>query len=148
MHLPKYHLTSDIFKHIFKFTSVGVKGNIEKGIHFEKTASENVVNLAFGDVNKNTGKIDDEIISNNGDRDKILATVFSALYIYTSQFPEHFVTIKGSTQARTRLYRMAITVYGDEFIDEFTILGLTKDKWSIFKHNNNYSAFLVKRKIN
>ena len=43
---------------------------------------ENVFNLAFGDINEN-GEINDYTISDNGDRNKILATVANVVDVYT-----------------------------------------------------------------
>jgi hypothetical protein len=34
-------------------------------------------NLGFGDYNEITGLIDDKVITNNGDREKVLATVYN-----------------------------------------------------------------------
>ena len=42
-------------------------------------------NLAFGDFNEETTEIDDNIITNNGDGIKVLATVVSTLYAFTGK---------------------------------------------------------------
>jgi hypothetical protein len=60
---------------VIDFTSTGKNGAIPKRIIFSTTELENVYNLAFGDIDEN-GEIDDCRISDNGDRNKILATVF------------------------------------------------------------------------
>lgn len=54
------------------------------------------------------GKIDYQIISNNGDRDKIIATVYQTIVIYLKRYPNKIIYFKGSTKERTRLYRMII----------------------------------------
>jgi hypothetical protein len=67
------NLNSDIVNGTFEFISEGHNGNILKRIEFMPTPWPNFYNLAFGNVNEN-GELDDLTISNNGDRNKILAT--------------------------------------------------------------------------
>ena len=62
---------------IFEFISSGKHGHIRKRILFQPTDMQGVYNLAFGDLSPE-GEIDDQTISNNGDRDKILATIVRA----------------------------------------------------------------------
>jgi hypothetical protein len=61
-------------------------------------------NLAFGDKDHSTGEIDDKVISNNGDSEKVLATVVATVYAFTDKYPETWIYATGSTKARTRLY--------------------------------------------
>jgi hypothetical protein len=82
MHLPHYELTTGASKSIFEFTSVGPKGDIPKIIVFSKISRNNFYNLAFGDFDVLTENINDKIVSNNGDSEKVLATVIQALYIF------------------------------------------------------------------
>ena len=63
MHLPYYELTIGESKSIFEFTSVGPKGEIPKIIVFSKKEGENIYNLAFGDIEEKTGKVNDRIVS-------------------------------------------------------------------------------------
>jgi hypothetical protein len=62
----------------FIFESEGLKGVIYKTIKFEKNRTD-FYNLAFGDRSETNKKIDDKARSNNGDRDKVLATVAHAV---------------------------------------------------------------------
>jgi hypothetical protein len=62
-----------------------------------------IYNLAFGDINVE-GEIDDLTISDNGDRNKILATVAKSVDEYTKRFPGRWIFFKGSTPERTRLH--------------------------------------------
>ncbi len=114
MRLEKYHLKADETLNVFEFISVGSKGAIRKMIHFQPTYTIGVYNLAFGDKHPTTNAIDDLIITNNGDTDKVLATVADALYIFLDKNPEALVYATGSTPARTRLYRMGITRFYEE----------------------------------
>ena len=97
-------ITTDDFS-IFDFISNGKNGKINKRIAFSATKLTHVYNLAFGDINEE-GEIDDYIISDNGDRNKILATVVKVVDDYTKKFPDRLIFFKGSTRERTRLYRM------------------------------------------
>ena len=106
MKFDKYSLKAEDSLTVFEFVSEGPNGLIRKIIHFQVTNQPDVYNLAFGDKNADTGEIDDLVISNNGDTDKVLATVVGALYAFFDKHPDAFVYATGSTQARTRLYRM------------------------------------------
>ncbi len=70
-------------------------------------------NLAFGDKNHLTGEIDDRIVTDNGDSEKVLATVVAAVYSFCDHFPDVWIYATGSTAARTRLYKMGINKYFD-----------------------------------
>ncbi len=61
------------------------------------------------------------IITDNGDSEKVLATVVGAIYMFTEQYPDAWVYAVGSTAARTRLYRMGINKYFDIANQDFNI---------------------------
>ena len=91
---------------------------------------ENVYNLAFGDYDEEVKGIDDKAITNNGDSLKVLATVASTVYAFVEKHPKSWIVAPGSTEARTRLYRMGITNNLAEISDDFLIFGYTNDeKW-------------------
>jgi len=133
----------------YKFISIGSKGEIVKVIQFKSTSVPDIFNLAFGNQAKNKD-IDDLAVDDNKDRNKILATVVSAIYQFTKQFPENLVFFTGSTNERTRLYRMAITLNYDELTIDFEIFGILKDIDSFvntpFQKGVDYFGFLIKRK--
>ena len=52
----------------------------------------------------------------------------------------------GSSPSRTRLYQMRISRYFDKILELFMISGLLENHWGEFETDNNYQAFLVKRK--
>ena len=130
---------------IFDFTSVGKKGYIPKRIEFTATEIPGFFNLAFGDVDEN-GEIDDYSISDNGDRNKVLATVAYAVEIYLNKYPEKWVYFKGSTQERTRLYRMAVGLNLEELSLSFLILAEHEDGFSPFQKNRDVFGLLIKKK--
>src|SRR5262245_19053590 len=92
----------------FEFLSVGKYIICKRGM-FVSTDNESVYNLVFGDAVGSEG-IEDYSISNNGDRDKILVTLINIIDRYTSRFPERWIYFKGNTEAKSRLYRMAISI--------------------------------------
>ena len=131
---------------VFEFASEGIKGSIEKLIKFSETTLNGFYNLAFGDKDFETGEINDKVVSNNGDSDKVLATVVSAVYSFTDKEVDAWVYATGSTQARTRLYRIGITKYFDEVKQDFDIYGLKDGEWEYFEYGVEYTAFVVRRK--
>ena len=62
---------------VFEFTSEGHKGLVKKRVIFEQIGKTNIFNLAFGDVDETTDEFDDFVVTNNGDSEKVLATVAS-----------------------------------------------------------------------
>jgi hypothetical protein len=91
----------------FEFTSVGPRGKITKQVLFAPTSHERVFNLGFGDYNPGH-QVNDKVVTDNGDRTKVLATIASIVNIYTSIYPDRWVYLEGSTPSRSRLYRIAI----------------------------------------
>ena len=130
---------------IFDFISMGKKGLIPKRIEFTPTEIPDFINLAFGDISEN-GEIDDYSISDNGDRNKILATVAYAVDIYLTKYPNRWVYFKGSTQERTRLYRMAIGLNFEELSEKFEIYAEQTDGVMRFQKNIEIKGLLVKKK--
>ena len=81
----------------------------KKIVEYSATGTENVYNLAFGDLDEITNTINDLSITNNGDSLKVLATVASTVYAFMEKHPNAWIVATGSTKVRTRLYRMGIT---------------------------------------
>ena len=104
-------------------------------------------NLAFGDYDAVTDSINDKIITNNGDSQKVLATVASTVYAFTGKYPNAWVFATGSNEARTRLYRMGITNNLEELKKDFYVFGLRNDEeFEPFIVGEDYLGFLVTRK--
>jgi hypothetical protein len=146
MNIEKYPVIIGETSMVFEFVSIGSNGNIKKLIIYSETHLHNFFNLGFGDKDEETGEIDDEIVTNNGDSEKVLATVASTVYIFTEQFPDAMIFATGSTKARTRLYRIGITNNLAEIEKDFEIFGLIGEEWHNFQKQTNFDAFLVKRK--
>ncbi|MGN6495179.1 MAG: DUF6934 family protein [Agriterribacter sp.] len=147
MQVEKYHLKSDSTFTRFEFVSEGTKGVIRKFIEFQETNYAGLFNLAFGDKNSSSESIDDLSVSNNGDTEKVLATVISALYAFCDEHPDAFVYASGSTKARTRLYRMGITKYYTQVQVDFYLYGQLGDDFVDFEPGVDYDGFLAQRKF-
>ena len=147
MELSHYGYSTEKNAELFKFTSEGPKGQIQKLIVYAPMQELDVYNLGFGDYDENTGLVNDLIITNNSDSQKILATVASTLYVFTSKHPSAWVYATGSSAARTRLYRIGINNYLGQIEKDFDVFALREDIWEKFKKGANYEAFLVKRKF-
>ena len=145
MKLPRYQLASGDNLTTFEFISEGPKGRIVKLIQFTPTNLKDVYNLAFRDKDNATGRIDDIVISNNGDSEKVLATVVGSIYAFTDKNPEAYIYATGSTKSRIRLYRMGISKYLSEVKNDFEIYGEVKEGWENFKDGIEYDGFLAKR---
>ncbi len=148
MILDRYELKAGHNLTTFEFLSEGTKGQIQKVIQFEPMNLANLYNLAFGDRNIETGVIDDRVISDNGDIEKVLATVVSAVYAFADKYPDVWVYATGSTASRTRLYRMGINKYFSIVSEDFDIMGEHQNEWEWYEYGRDYQAFAVRRKKN
>jgi hypothetical protein len=146
MQLEKYKLETEDSATVYEFISTGPKGSIAKIIQFQTTANPQLFNLAFGDKDLLNGEIDDYVISDNGDTDKVLATVVDALFRFLELYWGVWVYATGSTKSRTRLYRMGITKYYHQIEPNFELLGYKDDNWQPFVKGIDYEAFLIKKK--
>ena len=147
MKLPRYEYSTESHAELFKFTSIGPNGNIKKLVVYSKMLENDIYNLAFGDYDDETDSIDDSVVTNNNDSQKVLATVAATLYVFTNKHPNIWVYATGSNKARTRLYRIGITTNLDAILPDFEIYGLQDENWYEFEKGQSYDAFLVKRKI-
>ena len=146
MLLPRYELKSDASLTVFEFTSVGKKGEIPKIVQYSETNLKDFYNLGFGDKDLLTGEVDDKVISDNGDSQKVLATVVATVYAFTDKYPETWIYATGSTKSRTRLYRIGLTNNLEEILQDFELYGLKNGEWQEFTRRTEYEAFLAKRR--
>ena len=141
----RYELREGLNAMTYEFSSIRPKGKIDKVVIYSEI-DDNVYNLGFGDKNIDTGDIDDLVITNNEDSQKVLATVASTVYVFLSKYPEALIIATGSTKARTRLYQMGISKYLDEITADFNVFGEKDGKLHPFEKNIGYDAFLIMRK--
>lgn len=91
-------------------------------------------------------EIDDYVVTDNGDRNKVLATVAFIVEAYTRRFPDHWIIFRGSTQERLRLYRMAVGLHLEELLVLYEIWALVDVGIVKFRKNLKINAFLIRRK--
>lgn len=87
----RYEYLTERLSLFYEFTSEGPKGQIKKIVESTPTTLPNVYNLAFGDYDETTGSINDKTITNNGDSQKVLATVASTVYAFTGKYPDAWI---------------------------------------------------------
>lgn len=150
MDLEKYEYSTDNTFASFEFYSQGPNGQIRKVVNYTHIDTwpngAMVFNLGFGDWDEHHQRINDLTVSNNKDRDKILATVAGTVLDFTNCYGTFPIVAKGSTAARTRLYQMGIAANLEVVEAHFSIFGLTPNGWEKFEKGRNFEAFLVIRK--
>lgn len=131
---------------VYTFLSRGFRGDIKMMIQFTFIEKDEVFNLSFGKLNED-GTIDDTVANNNGDRDKIIATVVAAINEFTLRYPDKFIYFSGHTKGRNRLYRGVISIYLTQWLQNYTIWGMKEDdSFELFKKNKPYFGYIIKRK--
>ena len=143
-----YELVTESDVMNFQFTSIGPKGHIPKLVMYSKTPTKGIYNLGFGDRDPLTGKIDDTVVTDNKDSQKVLATVASTVYQFVKKYPRAWIGAVGSTKARTRLYQMGISNNLEAITTDFVVLGNKNGEWELFEKNVTYDAFLITHKKN
>jgi len=148
MKYEKYSVRASGSFRRFAFYSEGPKGRIAKVVLFEAMDKPFINNLAFGDLTEN-GDIDDIVVTNNKDTEKVLATIALTIKKFFNTHPGEWLYLKGSTEARTRLYQSAISKNFDFLKGDFEILGFVNNNWRPFKSGTTYQCFIVglKKKI-
>ncbi|CAN5435335.1 hypothetical protein BH10ACI2_BH10ACI2_23360 [soil metagenome] len=140
-----YHLSANDTLTVFEFVSEGPKGRIDKIVQISKTGIDGVFNLGLADKLSST-EIDDTAISNNGDSQKILATVVATVYAFTKRNPKAWIFATGNTRARVRLYRIGLSNNLDEISRDFEIYGLKDGELISFTKDLDCDAFVARRK--
>ena len=129
---------------IFSFLSIGKNGIILKMVEIAEI-QEGVYSLGFGDYNFTTESVDDKANSNNGDIEKVLATIFGIMIDFLNKNPSKTIFFAGSTPFRTQLYQRIVNTYFDEFSSILEIQGNRNGKYEPFQKNREYESFLVKK---
>ena len=143
---PRYEIRSSDDSLHYVFVSEGPKGRILKLVDYAYLDEIGVWNLGFGDYNANTGRVDDQVVSDNGDGRKVLATVVATLMFFFEQHPKETVLFTGSTTTRTQVYGRIIAMYYQEFSAEFVVTGLD-DSFNEypFDSSSEFAAYQIKK---
>src|SRR5882757_9613748 len=110
MNLERYtYLKRESYKE-YGFYSEGPRGRVLKVVRFTQLSPKVAFcyNLSFGDWSESQQKIDDRSITNNGDTEKVLATLAAIVVDFATIFPQAMIHAMGSNPARTRRYQMGI----------------------------------------
>jgi hypothetical protein len=127
-----YFLDADEKKENFIFFSEGPKGIIKKTIEYKKIGNK-YYNLGFGDWDEINNVINDKSRTNNGDRDKVLATVASSVSIFMEYHPDALIFAVGEIPAKTRLYQIGINKHWAEISAQFSVQGFRNGFWVPFE---------------
>ena len=147
MQVERYQLKTEEELTRFEFISEGPKGAVRKLIEFQRTFDEDVHNLAFGDKHAEADSLNDLAVTDNGDTEKVLATVVAAVYAFLEHRPTAYVYAEGSTKARTRLYRMGINRFQEDMRRDFFLYGRIGENFVDFEPGTEYEGFLAQRKF-
>lgn len=147
MDIERYEIENNVNSVYFEFISIGSKGSIVKVIKYTKINDEPLVyNLGFGDKNLTHETIDDKAVTNNGDTDRVLATVAFTIYAFYKKFPDANIYLSGSTTSRTRLYQININKFYDYISKDFIIYGELEQGFERFEKGVNYQGFFILKK--
>ena len=149
MQLPRYTYKTNKAFLDYEFYSEGPKGAIKKVVRFTLVSSPafSYYNLGFGDWNEKENTIDDFVVSNNRDAERVLATVAGIVIDFTDHYPAAVIYAEGSTPVRTRRYQMGINKYWHEIAPVFDVYALIEGEgFRSFERGRNYMAFVIKRK--
>lgn len=150
MNLEKYLFDANEDRTRFDFESKGPNGAIKKMGMFDGMGQlrdgTQILNLGFGDANESHDGYNDNVTSNNADRNKILATVANTILDVINHLGNAVIYANGRTPARTRLYQMGINAHKAEIDDHLDIFGETPLGWENFRPGVNYSAFIATKK--
>lgn len=144
MNQPFYPFTIQNEANRFKFESVGKK-TIQKIVLFSATSEPNLFQLSLADI-LSDGSFDFLNVSNNGDFEKVMATVAQTILIFFDQNPEAILAFTGSTPERTRLYRIILVRELAQLTNRFVVKGLTDSGLEAFESNHDYIGFVIYKK--
>jgi hypothetical protein len=148
MNLERYtYLKRESYKE-YSFYSEGPRGRVLKVVRFARLSPKVTFcyNLSFGDWSERLQNIDDRSITNNGDTEKVLATVAAIVIDFIAIFPQALIHAMGGNPARTRRYQMGINKMLEEIEEIFYVYGRIDDQWESFRKNINYAAFMIQRR--
>lgn len=161
MQLEKYEIRTEVEGLKYFFNSIG-KETIEKVVEYQKLSPCDIINLglpsrievynlAFGDRILGTKDYSDQTTSNNGDTDKVLATVADTAFEFWEYFPNAVILFQGSNPEsqeglRTYLYQKKIERFMEEIKEVALIYGIYNSQVEEFKMGKKYIGFLIIRK--
>ena len=95
-----YFVLQEKTQYIFK--SIGEK-DVLKIVQISPLDEKDIWNLGFGDLGDD-GFVDDSVVTNNHDAQKVLRTVAKIAIDFLEKYPDHTLEIKPVDTKRKRLY--------------------------------------------
>lgn len=132
----QYQIENDALR--YTFVSEGPRP-VTKLVVYAETDQPN---LLLADVGAD-GLPDYLSVSNNGDLERIMATVAQTLLAFFRHYPNATVAFSGNTPARIRLYQAVLAREIRAASTDFIILGLRKGLLELLQPNHTYDGFVV-----
>jgi len=133
----------------YEFESVGPNGTVLKVVQFTLIdKQEQLFNLGLGDFDPLTNKVLDNVVTDNKDTLKVLATVGEIGRQFLNENFNFSIYFEGNTQSKNRLYRKGLNLFLEVIEQYYIINGLKEQnlKWERFNGNTEYIAFIIKNK--
>ena len=142
-----YAFTTDEAKQVYRFTSTGPSGDIQKIVAISP-AYGSAWNFAFGDATGEGDDFDDEAVSNNGDIRKVIQTLANIVYGFLEEHPDLQVILHPVDKRRHNLYNWIIQRNFEEVNQVLSIYGVRKGKYELLLYppQKLFDAFLVSQK--
>ena len=145
LHAPYMHLQALRDFSAFQFTSTGKAGSVTRQVRFNGQKDAGVYTLDLRDLPV-TKKDDPGRVTDQGDMNTVLATLVQIIEIYTERYPRRIVRLKGDTEEKAHLYRMALDHHLDILYPLFIIDLEEHIVDASDEQNIDNIAFVLKRK--
>ncbi len=142
---PYYDFTASDDATVFWFKSTNGDKIIEKEVRYTATFLPDMYSLALVDV-LSDGTVSDVSRPRQGDVEKVLATVIQTIHTFLATRPTATVAFAGSTDARTRLYQIAIVRELSKVESAFVLQGYLNGAFENFVPGTVYAAFAIRLK--
>jgi len=150
MNLTTYPFERENNELQFSFISINSEGEnrVIKIIAYDIINKDKAIyyNLGFGDLNLETGEVDNESESNNGDMRKIFSTVVSTLPYFFEVHPTKKVHLDGSSSIRKRYYHKLVRDYYERIKEHYLVEGCLDGKIELFVPGTEYDFILISLK--
>ena len=127
----------------FDFLSIGYSAT-HKAILYQETEIPFLYSLTLAEVQRD-GRLSTTINNSNADVKPTMATISKTIETFTAANPRAVIGFMGNTDAKTRLYRIAISRDLDKFLEKYLIWGVRSDNGEreLFEPNQPYEYFFV-----
>ncbi|WP_342088213.1 DUF6934 family protein [Dyadobacter sp. OTU695] len=109
----------------FDFLSIGYTAT-HKAILYKETEIPFLFSLTLAEVQWD-GKLSTTINNSNADVKPTMATITKTFETFTAANPRAVIVFMGNTDAKTRLYRIAISRDLDKLLEKYVIWGIRND---------------------